>query len=256
MQIFILNFSRTRVDSVVQALGLNSIDPQDILKEYKIQDFYEDSFYKILKEVELINNSMEGGAIMLAFNYPLLTNKDKEYAKEFYRIAKNSEENLYYYPKPNHYMEVDDFAFFMLKNNLTLENLKIESLYQRELLQRDLRGKLHVLLRKDRQIEEKYINKKFFYESRKLFNLSWKWKEYQVSQEQLEYDLIERVGEWYPGPTMVNIATINICNLKCIMCPLHSEEAKSKEIASDYFDKKQLLATDKVYEVLDYIADY
>ena len=61
MQIFILNFSRTRVDSVVQALGLNSIDPQDILKEYKIQDFYEDSFYKILKEVELINNSMEGG---------------------------------------------------------------------------------------------------------------------------------------------------------------------------------------------------
>ena len=88
--------------------------------------------------------------------------------ENFYQIAKESNTNLYYYPKPNHYMEVDDFALFSLKSNLTPENLKIESLYRKDLIPRDLRGKLHTLLRKDKGIEEKYIQKKFFYESRKL----------------------------------------------------------------------------------------
>ena len=192
----------------------------------------------------------------MSFNYPLLEKRDKDFEREFYQIAKESNTNLYYYPKPNHYMEVDDFALFSLKSNLTPENLKIESLYRKDLIPRDLRGKLHTLLRKDKGIEEKYIQKKFFYESRKLFNLSWQWNEFQVSQEQLEYDLIDRVQEWYAGPIMVNLATTNICNLSCIMCSLHSEEAKSKEQATDYFAKKKLLETDKVYEVLDFVGKY
>ena len=258
MQIFILNFSKTRVDNVAQALELSSLNEEDVFKEYKIQNFFEDSLYKILKEVEFINSNSigGGGAIIMSFNYPLLEKRDKDFAREFYQIAKESNTNLYYYPKPNHYMEVDDFALFSLKSNLTPENLKIESLYRKDLIPRDLRGKLHTLLRKDKGIEEKYIQKKFFYESRKLFNLSWQWNEFQVSQEQLEYDLIDRVQEWYAGPIMVNLATTNICNLSCIMCSLHSEEAKSKEQATDYFAKKKLLETDKVYEVLDFVGKY
>ena len=171
--------------------------------------------------------------------------------ENFYQIAKESNTNLYYYPKPNHYMEVDDFALFSLKSNLTPENLKIESLYRKDLIPRDLRGKLHTLLRKDKGIEEKYIQKKFFYESRKLFNLSWQWNEFQVSQEQLEYDLIDRVQEWYAGPSEINIATTNVCNLKCIMCKLHNPDLK-KTHKTQFFSRKQFLDEKIVYSILDY----
>ena len=187
----------------------------------------------------------------MSFNYPLLEKRDKDFAREFYQIAKESNTNLYYYPKPNHYMEVDDFALFSLKSNLTPENLKIESLYRKDLIPRDLRGKLHTLLRKDKGIEEKYIQKKFFYESRKLFNLSWQWNEFQVSQEQLEYDLIDRVQEWYAGPSEINIATTNVCNLKCIMCKLHNPDLK-KTHKTQFFSRKQFLDEKIVYSILDY----
>ena len=43
MQIFILNFSKTRVDNVAQALELSSLNEEDVFKEYKIQNFFEDS---------------------------------------------------------------------------------------------------------------------------------------------------------------------------------------------------------------------
>ena len=253
MQIFILNFSKTRVDNVAQALELSSLNEEDVFKEYKIQNFFEDSLYKILKEVEFINSNSigGGGAIIMSFNYPLLEKRDKDFAREFYQIAKESNTNLYYYPKPNHYMEVDDFALFSLKSNLTPENLKIESLYRKDLIPRDLRGKLHTLLRKDKGIEEKYIQKKFFYESRKLFNLSWQWNEFQVSQEQLEYDLIDRVQEWYAGPSEINIATTNVCNLKCIMCKLHNPNLK-KTHKTQFFSRKQFLDEKIVYSILDY----
>ena len=184
-------------------------------------------------------------------DYPLLEKRDKDFAREFYQIAKESNTNLYYYPKPNHYMEVDDFALFSLKSNLTPENLKIESLYRKDLIPRDLRGKLHTLLRKDKGIEEKYIQKKFFYESRKLFNLSWQWNEFRVSQEQLEYDLIDRVQEWYAGPSEINIATTNVCNLKCIMCKLHNPDLK-KTHKTQFFSRKQFLDEKIVYSILDY----
>lgn len=61
MQIFILNFSKTRVDNVAQALELSRLNEEDVFKEYKIQNFFEDSLYKILKEVEFINSNSIGG---------------------------------------------------------------------------------------------------------------------------------------------------------------------------------------------------
>lgn len=143
----------------------------------------------------------------MAINYPLSCEKEKDFVLSFFEQAIKEEANLYYYPKPNHYTEVDDFALFSLKQNLTPENFKIESLYRQGHIRRDLRGKLHTLLRKDKGIDEKIINKKFFYESRKLFNLSYQWKELEVSQTQKEYDLIDKVEEFYPAPTEINIAT-------------------------------------------------
>ena len=163
----------------------------------------------------------------MAFNYPLVEEKEKEFAKAFLKTAMESKDNLYYYPKPNHYTEVDDFAFFSLQKNITSENLKIESLYRQGQIRRDLRGQLHTLLRKSKNIEDKFIYKKFFYESRKLFNCSWDWKEYKASQEQLEYDLLEKIGEFYAAPREINIATTNICNLECVMCLLHNPKLQA-----------------------------
>ncbi|STO99401.1 radical SAM/SPASM domain-containing protein [Helicobacter canadensis] len=253
MQIFILNFWRTRVDNVIKTLGLENFDKTNILQERKIQDFFDDELYKLSKEVEFINNN-GGGAIIIAFNYPLLEEKDRNFATIFFKTAIKLEENLYYYPKPNHYMEIDDFALFALKNKLTPENLKVESLYRKNLIQRDLRGKLHGILRREKHIEEKYINKKFFYESRKLFNLSWQWQEYRVAKEQLEYDLIERMQEWYPYPLGFNISIHNVCNLTCVMCPFFSEEFKVNH-QTDFFKTKTFLEDKFVYEAIDYCAE-
>ncbi|EES89365.1 hypothetical protein [Helicobacter canadensis] len=61
MQIFILNFWRTRVDNVIKTLGLENFDKTNILQERKIQDFFDDELYKLSKEVEFINNNGGGG---------------------------------------------------------------------------------------------------------------------------------------------------------------------------------------------------
>ena len=196
---------------------------------------------------------MGGGALIVSFNYPLLEQREKVFAKDFFKTALNSKENLYYYPKPNAYTEIDDFALFSLRENITSENLKIESLYRNNLLHRDLRGKLHTLLRKERNIDSKILSKKFFYESRKLFNCSYTWKALEVSQEQLQYDLIDKIEEFYPYPIYVNIATLNICNLECVMCPMFSPTLKDT-IQTDFFKQKQVLDESVVYKVIDFIS--
>ncbi len=198
---------------------------------------------------------MRGGGGLMAINYPLQSEREKEFVLSFFEQALKEEENLYYYPKPNHYTEIDDFALFSLKKNLTPENLRIESLYRKGEIRRDLRGKLHTLLRKDKAIDEKIINKKFFYESRKLFNLSYQWKEFEISQEQREYDLIDKIEEFYPAPIEINVATINVCNLKCIMCQLHNPKL-SQNHKTTFFKQKQLLPEKSVYDIIDYAAKH
>ena len=197
---------------------------------------------------------MRGGGGLMAINYPLQSEREKAFVLSFFDEALKDEENLYYYPKPNHYTEIDDFALFSLKKNLTPENLKIESLYRKGEIRRDLRGKLHTLIRKDKAIDDKIINKKFFYESRKLFNLSYQWKELEVSQEQREYDLIDKVEEFYPAPVFVNVATLNVCNLSCVMCHHHSMERRKLQ-QTDFFAKKQFLDSKVVYEIIDYLSE-
>ncbi|MDE7316478.1 MAG: radical SAM protein [Helicobacter sp.] len=188
----------------------------------------------------------------MAINYPLQSEREKEFVLSFFDKALKEEENLYYYPKPNHYTEIDDFALFSLKKNLTPENLKIESLYRRGEIRRDLRGKLHTLLRKDKAIDEKIINKKFFYESRKLFNLSYQWKELEISQEQREYDLIDKIEEFYPYPASISISTINFCNLECKMCPQFNKELRKLVVKSNFYNTKKYLDDHIVYRAIDF----
>lgn len=253
MKIYLLNFKRTGVESVSEALQLQSILAGVKYEEIKIDDFFGEIMYATIKEVEFLNSSGSGGGLLMAINYPLLQDKEKKFAKMFLKTAMESKENLYYYPKPNRYVEVDDFAFFSLVDNITSENLKIESLYRQGKIRRDLRGKLHTLLRKDKKIDEIYINKIFFYESRKLFNCSWKWKEYQVTQEQLEFDLLEKISVFYEYPQSLSLSTINFCNLACKMCIQFDKNLK-KRIKTNFYEHKQYLEEEIVYQCIDFIA--
>lgn len=100
----------------------------------------------------------------------------------FIEVAIKSNENLYYYPKPNAYTDVDDFALFSLKQKITSGNLKVESLCQKGLLPVQLRNKMHRLLRESTDAHLEIVLKHHFVESRKLFNLSYDWKAYPVSK--------------------------------------------------------------------------
>ena len=191
---------------------------------------------------------------MLGFNYPLQDSADISFAKSFYEEAQKNHKNLYYYPKPNRYKEIDDFAFFSLRNCMTPENFKIEMLYRNGLIQRDLRGVLHTLLRREKGIDEKIYKKKFFYESRKLFNISYKWSEYAVSKEHLLRDLIDKMEVFYPYPSAVNVTITNICNLECVMCPLHSKTLKPLQ-KTDFIKTKRFLDDAVVYSVVDFVSE-
>ncbi|MDA3967558.1 radical SAM/SPASM domain-containing protein [Helicobacter sp. WB40] len=109
------------------------------------------------------------------------------------------------------------------------------------------------MLRDDLKIDKSICNKKFFYESRKLFNLSYIWHEYSASREQLEFDLTDNVKYFYPYPKGINVSINNVCNLTCIMCPFFSKEFE-KTHKIDYFKTKRVLEDSYIYEAIDYLS--
>ena len=57
---YILNFQRTGVDSVIDTLNLK----KENLQEIKIQDFFSEEMYSLLKEIDFLNsNSSAGGGL-------------------------------------------------------------------------------------------------------------------------------------------------------------------------------------------------
>lgn len=208
-------------------------------------------------------------------NYPIREQKDKEFVAQFIKTAiKNAlsfnliesfqnypqnlnnlySPNLYYYPKPNQYTEVDDFALFSATTALSAANFKIEQLYRENKLPRDLRGKMHSLLRSDLNLPNKILKKRIFLESRKLFNIAYLWQSYEVSIEQKEYDLIERINDFYKYPIMCGIGSINICNLNCVMCSMFSRDLQGN-IKNNYFAKKQELEWDLIKDFIDFLGE-
>lgn len=64
MHITILNFQRTKVESVIETLQLhNCLSHGDSIKEIIIKDFFDSSLYDTLKELDFINSqhSVRGG---------------------------------------------------------------------------------------------------------------------------------------------------------------------------------------------------
>ncbi|MDE7316477.1 MAG: hypothetical protein K2N12_01940 [Helicobacter sp.] len=62
MHITILNFQRTKVESVIETLHLQGrLGHEDSIKEIVLQDFFSDSLYDVIKELDYINSNVAGG---------------------------------------------------------------------------------------------------------------------------------------------------------------------------------------------------
>ncbi|MDA3969129.1 radical SAM/SPASM domain-containing protein [Helicobacter ibis] len=194
-----------------------------------------------------------GGGQLIAFNYPLLEVEEQKVCEKFFNDCLKSEDNLYYYPKPNEYVEVDDFAFFCLKKDLTLDNYYIESLYRNNLLDVSLRNKIHPLLRKTLGIDSKVYKKVIFKESRKLFNLSYSFKPYDINKDVLTRDLTKNLRYFYKAPETIGIQLNNTCNLSCIMCHYHSPVYKPTQ-STEFFKIPMKLDSQVVKDAILYAS--
>lgn len=92
--------------------------------------------------------------------------------QRFLAKALEIKENLYYYPKPNIYLQVDSVALFALFNGHTPERLLIEIFYKEQLLPMQYRNSLHKHLAQALNFSSKRIT----LEGRPLSNLSKDWK--------------------------------------------------------------------------------
>ena len=76
-------------------------------------------------------------------------------------------------------------------------------------------------------------------EGRLLSNLSDEWELFE-NEEVKQYDLINRVKEFYPAPLHINLGTINRCNLKCSFCFFFAPHYK-KTHTTDFFKEYKIL---------------
>ncbi|MDE5602731.1 MAG: radical SAM protein, partial [Helicobacter sp.] len=177
----------------------------------------------------------------------------KEVCDKFFIDCIKSDSNLYYYPKPNEFVDIDEFAFFSLKKDMTLENYFVESLYRKGLMSVELRNKIHPLLRQSLDIEEKVYKKLLFKESRKLFNLSYSFLPYEVSKEVQIRDLTDNLKYFYAAPQTIGISLTNTCNLSCIMCHYHSPIYKPTQ-STDFFKNPKKLDSQVVKDAIIYAS--
>lgn len=253
MKIIVANFiNKTRVASIIEELGLTRYNNN--ISEFQVTDFFGDFKEVVTKLNEYIKFLSSDDICLLAYNYPLIEKTDKEVCEKFFVDSISSNLNLYYYPKPNEFVEVDDFAFFSLKTNMTLDNYFIEALYRNGHIDVELRNKIHPLLRKRLGVDEKVYKKVIFKESRKLFNLSYSFSPYLVSDEIKLRDLTYNLKYFYSAPQTIGISLNNTCNLSCIMCHYHSPIYKPTQ-STDFFKKPIKLDNKAVKEAIIYASN-
>lgn len=162
---------------------------------------------------------------------------------------KEKAKNLYYYPKPNEYFQVDEVGLFCLFNNRNLDKFLIEILYRNKVMPIDVRNQVHCYV--GQQLG--YKNKRIALEGRLLSNLSSEWDLFD-SGEYLKSDLIEEVKEYYPAPIHINLGTINRCNLKCSFCFFFAPHYV-KTHTTDFFKDYKVLDEKIVHSVMEYAAN-
>lgn len=220
-----------------------------------IENFYSDQFYAIL--LRNYQDIKQKKTILFGLKYPLESLEDRNFIKEFINYSTKTQANYYYFPKPTNKANLNNFALFALQESITLDVFKISilqkqgaiSIYQHERLQQTLYKE---------NFKKDSVFKRFYPESKQLFELSPFWQEYQVDDTINTYNLIQRATYFYPAPKGIGIQLNNICNLECTMCwhfspiykAMHDEETKK------FYASKKELESSIVYGILDYAGKH
>lgn len=216
-------------------------------KLFETKDFF------MLETYQAAKFAKENGLPLIGFDSSKIDIQGKE-LQEFIEQAKEHVSknlaNLYYYPKPHEYYQVDAALLFMVFKEWKLEKLLIEILYRQQKLPLDIRNKTHAYLNeglfggKDKRIH---------LEGRPLSNLSSSWELFK--SQDLSKQLVENAIRFYPAPVHINLGTINRCNLSCNFCFFFASSYK-KTHTTDFFKEYRELDSKIVHSIFDYAAKY
>ncbi|MDY3114332.1 MAG: radical SAM protein [Helicobacter sp.] len=224
------------------------------VSEIVVDNIYSYEFYEIVRKYYA---DIKSGVVeIVGVNYPFETKIDFEFFNSFLCAASKSTKNLYYYPKARADANIVRVALFCLKDRVSLD------VFLLSLLQLDGKITIRAKERMQRLIykESGYENifRRFFPESRALFELSPFWDEFSASQEINYKNLIDRVAHFYKAPKGVGIQLHNVCNLRCSMCWFFSPiyQKMHNEATRKFFASKKEIPTNIAYEVLKYAGHY
>lgn len=233
---------------------------EEIAKEYYSSvevnciESYSDEFYKIIRSN--LQEIKAGSSVIIGINYPFMEEQDRELLRGFIRNAREIQENLFYFPKPTSGANINNVALFALKSHITLDVFKLSLLQQQNSISIRMKERMQKMIYQEMGHEN--IFRRFYPESKILFEISPYWKEY-LAKKEIDYkNLLERSYHFYPSPKGIGIQLNNICNLQCTMCwhfspiykKMHDEETR------EFYATKKELQTEAVYRILDFAGKY
>lgn len=153
---------------------------EEIAKEYYSSaevnciESYSDEFYKIIRSN--LQEIKAGSSVIIGINYPFMEEQDRELLRDFIRNAREIQENLFYFPKPTSGANINNVALFALKSHITLDVFKLSLLQQQNSISIRMKERMQKMIYQEMGYEN--IFRRFYPESKILFEISPYWKEY------------------------------------------------------------------------------
>lgn len=225
-----------------------------LVEVYSIESYHSVEFYEIVRSN--FQDIKSGKSLVIGINYPFMENSDQEFIDGFIKSAGERQGNLFYFPKPTPKANINNVALFSLKSHITLDVFKISLLCDDGSITLRMKEKLQKMIYQELGYQNAF--RRFYPESKTLFEISPHWTEYLAKKEVDYKNLLERSYYFYPSPKGIGIQLNNICNLQCTMCwhfspiykKMHDKETR------EFYAKKRELATEAVYNVLEFAGKH
>tara|TARA_B100000242_G_scaffold281458_1_gene241755 strand:+ start:82 stop:1620 length:1539 start_codon:yes stop_codon:yes gene_type:complete len=208
------------------------------------------------------NKRSKSTGILICSRYDIESELDAQTVINFCKNLINEGGNKFYSPRPNSFTMVDNASIFGSSEKLSFKKnyyktckdiaRKFINFLPKRLIYLLIRFKKKYNYNQIYKVEESNNSLKPKFQIPEYLKeiSSTKWMEWRDNTS-LQRDLIERNDKYFPHPTTMHVAVLNICNLKCIMCPYHSPSYKDSH-TSGYFDEKKSLS----FKTFKNIADY
>lgn len=207
----------------------------------------------VLETYKAAKLAKDKGIPLIGFDVSRVDIKEEEFQRFIEQAKENVSKNLanlYYYPKPHEYYQVDSAMLFMAFKDWKLEKFLIEILYRQGKLPQEIRNETHAYLNENLFAGK---DKRIHLEGRPLSNLSSQWELFHSIE--LQKQLVENAIKFYPAPVHINLGTINRCNLSCNFCFFFASSYK-KTHTTDFFKEYRELDSKIVHDIFDYAAKY